>query len=137
MAGAGGIARSTWGGATTGGARTGGANAGDATTGGGVTTGVAMGGVGGGATLATGADTGAAGAETAGSARRTQNTPLQTEHRARTPAAGTLAGSTRKTVWQEVQVAFMVGNLYRLPRGSSFRVCRRSTTNTEPGSVLA
>ena len=29
---------------------------------------------------------------------RTQNTPLQTEQRARTPAAGTLAGSTRKTV---------------------------------------
>ena len=30
--------------------------------------------------------------------RRTQKTPEQTEQRARTPAAGTLSGSTRNTV---------------------------------------
>ena len=39
--------------------------------------------------------------------RCTPNTALQTEQRARTPASGTLAGSTRNTVAQLGQVTFI------------------------------
>lgn len=68
-------------------------------------------GAGGGGVGGVGADGGAAGAALAGWAslpsRCTPNTALQTEQRARTPASGTLAGSTRNTVAQLGQVTFI------------------------------
>jgi hypothetical protein len=64
-----------------------------------------------GADRAAGAADTAAGAARAGWAslpsRCTPNTALQTEQRARTPASGTLAGSTRNTVAQLGQVTFI------------------------------
>ncbi len=45
----------------------------------------------------------------------TRNTARQTEHRARTPPAGTLAGSTRKTVEQLGQVTFIVASSTLVP----------------------
>ena len=64
-----------------------------------------------GADRAAGAADTAAGAALAGWAslpsRCTPNTALQTEQRARTPASGTLAGSTRNTVAQLGQVTFI------------------------------
>jgi hypothetical protein len=81
---------------------------------------------GGGATIAAGAEA------TAASATPTANTPRHTEHRARTPPAGTFAGSTRKTVEQVGQVTFM--DQSPSSRTGSWR---RSTTKTDPGSVLA
>jgi hypothetical protein len=74
----------------------------------------------------------APGAATEDAAVPTPNTVRHTEQRARTPPAGTFAGSTRKTVWQLGHVAFIV---YRSPSG--LESWRRSNTNTEPGSVLA
>ena len=90
-------------------------------TGGGAT---ATGGGGGAATA--GAGTGAA------AATPTAKIPRHTEQRASTPPAGTFAGSTRKTVEQVGQVTFMRQSPSSCP-GS----WRRSTTKTDPGSVLA
>jgi hypothetical protein len=74
--------------------------------------------------------------------RRTANTALQTLQRARTPATGTLAGSTRYTVAQFGQVTFIsspqgFSRELAPDRSSPFVLWRRSTTKTEPGSVLA
>jgi hypothetical protein len=98
-----------------------------------------------GGAAARGVSTRGAGLDLAGSAspsRRTANTALHTLHRARTPAAGTLAGSIRYTVAQFGQVTFMSS-----PQGFSREAgpgrssplvpCRRSTTKTDPGSVFA
>jgi hypothetical protein len=85
------------------------------------------------AATATGVGGGAAAAAPA-AAPFTGKTALHTLQRARTPAAGTLAGSTRKTVSHVGQVTFT--RCYPSPplgRGS----WRRSTTNTEPGCVFA
>jgi hypothetical protein len=86
------------------------------------TRGAAAGGAGGtaaagrGAGAAAGAGAGAAETSGAGTSGRaataapsalTANTVRHTEQRARTPPAGTLAGSIRKTVWQVGQVAFI------------------------------
>ena len=107
--------------------------------------------------MAGGAGAGAAGAETAAAdpadARRadaagagaavsapdadTGNTLLHTAQRARTPPAGTLAGSTRYTVSHDGQVTFTLRSRYRGPPSSSSGSWRRSTTNTDPGWVLA
>lgn len=91
---------------------------------------------GGGAATATGGGGGGAATTGAGaatdSAIPTGKTPRQTEQRARTPPAGTLAGSTRKTVEQVGHVTFM-----RQSPSSRTGSWRRSTTNTDPGSVLA
>jgi hypothetical protein len=80
----------------------------------------------------------AAGAAAAGRpcrSRRTSIVVAQTAQRARTPGSGTLAGSTRNTVRQDGQRTFMIADLpYSPSPGVS---CRRSTTNTEPGRVLA
>jgi hypothetical protein len=86
------------------------------------------------ATAATGA--GAATATAAGDAAAAVmgKIALHTLQRARTPPAGTLVGSTRKTVSQVGQVTFTC--CYPSPplgTGS----WRRSTTNTEPGCVFA
>lgn len=53
---------------------------------------------GGAGAAAEGAIRGSDGTERVSGTCRTQKTPEQTEQRARTPSAGTLAGSTRKTV---------------------------------------
>jgi len=102
---------------------------GDVGSGGGTITGggVTAAGGGGGARAAT-AGAGAGTVSTAPTAK----TPRHTEQRARTPPAGTFAGSTRKTVEQVGQVTFM-------RQSPSSRPCswRRSTTKTDPGSVLA
>src|SRR5437667_5496259 len=108
--------------------------------------------------MAGGAGAGAAGAETAAAdpadARRadaagagaavsapdadTGNTLLHTAQRARTPPAGTLAGSTRYTVPHAGQVTFTLrAPPYSPPSSSSSGSWRRSTTNTDPGCVLA
>jgi hypothetical protein len=92
----------------------------------------------GGSATATGGGGGAASAAPAGagagtvSTAPTAKTPRHTEQRAHTPPAGTLDGSTRKTVEQVGQVTFM-------RQSPSSRPCswRRSTTKTDPGSVLA
>ena len=57
-------------------------------------------------------DTAAAawGCDRATSGRRTAIKPEQTEHRARTPRSGTLAGSTRKMVEHWGQVTFMASS---------------------------
>ncbi|HEV8598235.1 MAG TPA: hypothetical protein VGQ69_02645 [Gemmatimonadales bacterium] len=60
--------------------------------------GAATTGSGGGADAGVGTGGGGTGGGAAAASRRTQNTAEQTEHLARTPAAGTLSGSTRKTV---------------------------------------
>src|SRR5205823_4286075 len=88
---------------------------------------------------------GAAGARwpaaTAGAAAPTPgltgNTLLHTAQRARTPPGGTLAGSTRYTVSHDGQVTFTLRSDQRAPGSSSSGSCRRSTTNTDPGCVLA
>src|SRR5437762_3483825 len=105
--------------------------------------------------MAGGAGAGAAGAETAAAdpadARRadaagagaavsapdadTGNTLLHTAQRARTPPAGTLAGSTRYTVSQDGQDTFTLRPRYCASPGSGS--WRRSTTYTEPGCVFA
>jgi len=90
-----------------------------------------------GATTATGGGWGKGGTTTCGAALAASATPTgktarHTEHRARTPPAGTFAGSTRNTVAHSGQVTF-------IGQSPSSRVWlwRRSTTNTEPGNVLA
>src|SRR5881394_1592333 len=88
---------------------------------------------------------GAAGARwpaaTAGAAAPTPgltgNTLLHTAQRARTPPGGTLAGSTRYTVSHDGQVTFTLRSDQRALGSSSSGSCRRSTTNTDPGCVLA
>src|SRR2546430_1876673 len=67
----------------------------------------------------------------------TGNTLLHTAQRARTPPGGTLAGSTRYTVSHDGQVTFTLRSRYRGPPSSSSGSWRRSTTNTDPGWVLA
>src|SRR6266511_485037 len=70
----------------------------------------------------------------------TGNTLLHTAQRARTPPAGTLAGSTRNTVSHDGQVTFTLPlcSRYLAPASSSSSgSCRRSTTNTDPGCVFA
>lgn len=81
---------------------------------------------GGGASTAT-----ASGRATAAGAP-TANTVAHTEQRARTPPAGTFAGSIRNTVSQPGHVAF---NLQ--PAFPSATFWRRSSTNTEPARVFA
>ena len=66
--------------------------------------------------------------------RRTSSVAAQTVQRARTPSLGTFAGSTRNTVRQDGQRTFMFPSPFY---GSGSASVRRSTTNTEPGSVLA
>src|SRR5437773_378383 len=67
----------------------------------------------------------------------TGKTLLHTAQRARTPPGGTLAGSTRYTVSHDGQVTFTLRSRYRGPPSSSSGSWRRSTTNTDPGCVLA
>ena len=67
----------------------------------------------------------------------TGNTLLHTAQRARTPPGGTLPGSTRYTVSHDGQVTFTLRSDQRGLGSSSSRSCRRSTTNTDPGCVLA
>jgi hypothetical protein len=107
--------------------------------------GVAAGAGGGSRTARGGAVAGAVGGDEgvrARSPRVTGKMPEQTLQRARTPAAGTFAGSTRYTVVQEGQVTFMRppqrGSPGRRFPGSSDSDCwRRSITKTDPGRVLA
>src|SRR5438309_2737212 len=65
----------------------------------------------------------------------TVKTLLHTAQRARTPPAGTLAGSTRYTVSQDGQDTFTLRPRYCASPGSGS--WRRSTTYTEPGCVFA
>jgi hypothetical protein len=81
-------------------------------------------------------------AGSASPSRLTANTALHTLHLARTPVAGTFAGSTRYIVAQLGQLTFIsspqaFSREFGPGRSSPFDPCRRSTTKTEPGSVFA
>src|SRR6266496_989869 len=65
----------------------------------------------------------------------TAKTLLHTAQRARTPPAGTLAGSTRYTVSHDGQETFTSRPRYRVSPSPGSGSWRRSTTYTEPGWV--
>jgi hypothetical protein len=100
------------------------------------------GGGGGGGGAGTGARAGAgvrtsAGPGAAAPSVLTAKTLLHTLQRARTPPAGTLAGSTRYTVSHDGQVTFTRSLYSPLPGSPGSGSWRRSTTNTDPACVFA
>jgi hypothetical protein len=64
-----------------------------------------------------GGDAGVSAGTDASASRRTAKTAAQTAHRARTPASGTFAGSTRYTVAQFGQVTFIYSSSSLVPEG--------------------
>ena len=84
-----------------------------------------------------GAAAAAAGAAALAPAALTANTLLHTAQRARTPPAGTLAGSTRYTVPHDEHVTFTRPASHASELSSPSWSRRRSTTYTDPGCVLA